>query len=178
MEAQARESEINLKTPNRRWLAAIGAGLVGGIGFGLVLQFVMGAMPVIGSLYGQPTVLAGWIAHLIHSVIFAVVFVALITRTRIRQLARSTAQITGLGTAYGAVLGIVTGAFVMSIWANAVAGAGMPVPFLSVPSFLGHLLFGVLLGAAYAVARGTGSLAPASQTDSARTEPEHAEPEP
>jgi hypothetical protein len=178
MEAQTRDPEISLETPNRRWLAAIGAGLVGGIGFGLVLQFVMGAMPVIGSLYGQPTVLVGWLAHLVHSVIFAMLFVTLITRTGLRRYAGSTARITGLGTVYGSVLGVVTGAFVMPIWANAVAGAGMPVPFLSVPSFLGHLLFGALLGSVYWVARSTGSPGPTSSADTERTVPDPAEPEP
>jgi hypothetical protein len=174
MEAQAR-SGIGVETPNRRRLATVGAGVVGGVGFGLVLQFGMGAMPTIGSLYGQPNVLGGWIAHLVHSVIFAVIFVAAITRTGLRRYAGSGARIVGLGAAYGALLGVVTGAFVMPIWANAVAGAGMSVPSLSAPSYLGHLLFGALVGAVYVVARGAGSPPPTASTDA---DPEPVEPEP
>jgi uncharacterized membrane protein YagU involved in acid resistance len=175
MESQARESALGIETPNRRWLSAVGAGLVGGVGFGLVMQFVMGAMPVVGSLYGQPTVLAGWVAHLVHSVVFAVVFVALITGTGLGRYARTTAGTTGLGTVYGAVLGVVAGAFVLPVWANAVTAAGMPVPFLSAASFLGHVLFGVLLGAAYAVIRGTRRSEPTTDTD--QVQPETADPD-
>jgi hypothetical protein len=170
MEAQVSESGSGVESPNRAWLAGIGGGLVGGVGFGLVMHFVMGAMPVVGSLYGQPTVLAGWVAHLVHSVIFALIFVALITRTGLRRYAGTSTRTAGLGTAYGAVLGIVTGAFVLPIWVNAMSGAGMPVPLLSTPSFLGHLLFGLLLGAVYAVSRATGSTAPTTGTEPMESE--------
>lgn len=147
-------------TANRPWLAGIGGGLVGGIGMGLVLQFVMGAMPVIGSLYGQPTVVAGWVAHMVHSVLFALVFVALVTRTDLRQYARTPLWTAGLGIAYGVVLTAVAGAFVMPLWLNTLTGAGLPVPLLSAPSFAGHVVYGFLLGAVYGVARGTGVTEP------------------
>ena len=175
MEAQVSESGRVVESSNRMWLAGIGGGLVGGVGFGLVMHFVMGAMPVVGSLYGQPTVLAGWVAHLIHSVIFALIFVALISRTGLKRYAETSVRTAGLGTAYGAVLGIVTGAFVLPIWVNAMTGAGMPVPFVSTPAFVGHVLFGLLLGAVYAISRGTGSTTTMTETEpmeSEATEPE------
>lgn len=146
-------------TGNRPWLAGIGAGIVGGIGMGLVLQF-LGAMPLIGSLYGQPTLLAGWIAHLFHSVLFGLVFVAAVTRTDLRAFVGSLPGAIGIGTAYGALLGVTTGPFVLPLWANAVAGAGLPVPSFGLESFGAHLLFGLLLGVVYAVASRT--IGPAS----------------
>ena len=154
-ESRLTEPELSSTRTSRRWIAGAGAGLVGGVGMGLILHFVMGAMPVVGSLYGQPTVLAGWIAHLVHSVVFALLFVGAITRTGLGRYARTTARTTGLGTAYGALLGVATGAFVLPLWVNAVSAAGMPVPFVSGPAFAGHVVFGLLLGAAFAVARGT-----------------------
>jgi len=165
--SQVTERAVSRETSTRPWIAGIGGGLVGGVGMGLLLHFVMGAMPVVGSLYGQPTVLAGWVAHLVHSAIFGLLFVALITRTGLRSYAGTTARTTGLGTAYGAVLGIVTGAFVLPIWANAVTGAGMPVPFLSGPAFAGHVVFGLLLGAVYVVTltRGAGTTETSKTTE-------------
>lgn len=153
-ESRVTGETIARETTNRPWLAGIGGGLVGGIGMGLILQFVANAMPLIGSLYGQPTVLAGWVAHLIHSAIFGLIFVALVSRTGLRQYARTTAAATGLGTTYGVVLGVVTGAFVLPVWANAVAGAGLPVPMFVAAPFAGHVVFGALLGGAFALIRG------------------------
>lgn len=148
---------MGVERSNRIWIAGVGAGLVGGVGMGLIMHFVMGAMPVVGSLYGQPTVIAGWAAHLVHSVVFALIFVGLVTRTGLSRYARTTTLAAGSAIVYGAVLGIVAGAFVLPIWVNAVSAAGMPVPLLSVPSFIGHLVFGLLLGGVYAVTRGTGT---------------------
>jgi hypothetical protein len=156
-ESQVTESMVSRETTTRPWLAGIGGGLAGGVGMGLILQFLVGAMPLIGSLYGQPTVAAGWIAHLVHSVIFGLIFVALVTRTGLRRSARTTASTTALGTGYGIVLGVVTGGVVLPIWANAVAGAGMPVPFFAAAPFAGHVVFGLLLGVVFAITRGTGS---------------------
>ena len=156
MESELRESERIQTVNNRPWLAGIGGGLVGGVGMGLILHFAMGAMPVIASLYGQSSVAVGWIAHLFHSVVFGLIFVALVTRTGLRSYERTTVWTAGLGTSYGGVLGILTGAFVLPVWVNAVSGAGLPVPFFATPAFIGHVLFGLLLGGVYAVTRGTG----------------------
>lgn len=155
MESELRGSELVQTSNNRRWIAGIGGGLVGGVVMGLLLHFGMGAMPVIASLYGQSSVAVGWVAHLFHSAVFGLIFVALITRTGLRTYARTTVWTASLGTVYGVLLGIITGALVLPVWLNAVSGAGMPVPFFATPSFVGHVLFGLLLGAVYAATRGT-----------------------
>jgi hypothetical protein len=177
MESEIRESELTRTVNNRPWLAGIGGGLVGGIGMGLILHFAMGAMPVIASLYGQSSVAIGWVAHLFHSVVFGLIFVALITRTGLRGYARTTVRTAGLGTGYGILLGVLTGAFVLPVWVNAVTGAGMPVPFFAAPAFVGHVLFGLLLGTVYAVTRGAGTadtsgLAPDESSDDTVPEPD------
>jgi hypothetical protein len=151
MESELRGSELVQTSNNRRWIAGIGGGLVGGVVMGLLLHFGMGAMPVIASLYGQSSVAVGWVAHLFHSAVFGLIFVALVTRTGLRTYARTTGWTTGLGGVYGVVLGVLTGAFVLPLWVNAVSGAGLPVPLFATPAFVGHVLFGLLLGAIYAV---------------------------
>jgi uncharacterized membrane protein YagU involved in acid resistance len=114
---------------------------------GLIMHFVMGAMPLVGALYGQPTVLVGWIAHLFHSVVFALVFAAVVARTSLREY--GLLGMIGLGAVYGIVLEVVAAGFVLPIWANTVGAGPLPVPFLIPIGFVTHLVYGVLLGAVF-----------------------------
>ncbi|WP_135305884.1 hypothetical protein [Haloarcula amylovorans] len=132
---------------SRTWGEAAASGLIAGAGMGLIMHFVMGAMPLIGALYGQPTVAAGWLAHLFHSVVFALVFAAVLTRPTFREY--ELYGIVGLGAVYGIILELVAAAFVLPVWANAVGAAELPVPFLVPIGFLTHLVYGVLLGAVF-----------------------------
>ena len=76
----ARTTESTVARPRwlRTWGGGVVAGLVAGVGMGLVIQFGAGTMALVGALYGFPTVFAGWVAHLFHSVVFALVFVAVV----------------------------------------------------------------------------------------------------
>lgn len=152
-----RSAEGPLGVSTRAWLAGTVAGLVGGLAMGLVAP--AGTMAAIGSLYGQSTVLAGWVAHLAHSVVFALAFVLVVRRTRLRQYTRTATGVTALGVAYGALLAVTTGAFVMPLWLNAVAAAGAPVPNLTTNGIVGHLVYGLLLGGTYALGGGVDSAA-------------------
>lgn len=134
-------------TATRTWSGAVAGGLVAGVGMGLIMHFLMGAMPLIGALYGQPTVAAGWIAHLFHSVVFALVFAAVVTRTSLREY--GLLGTIGLGAVYGVILEIVAAGIVLPIWANATVAAGLPVPFWIPMGFLTHIVYGVLLGVVF-----------------------------
>lgn len=131
------------------WGGAAAGGLVAGVGMGLLMHFVMNAMPLVGALYGQPTVAAGWLAHLFHSVVFALLFAGVITRTSFREY--GVLGIIGLGAVYGIILEFVAAGVVLPVWANAVGAAALPVPFLLPIGFLTHLVYGVLLGAVFGV---------------------------
>ena len=114
---------------------------------GLIMHFVMNAMPLIGALYGQPTVMAGWIAHMFHSVAFALVFAVVVTRPGFDE--DSLIRITELGAIYGLVLEFVAAGVALPIWANAVGVGPLPIPFLIPIGFLTHLVYGILLGAVF-----------------------------
>lgn len=131
------------------WGGAAAGGLVAGVGMGLLMHFVMNAMPLVGALYGQPTVAAGWLAHLFHSVVFALLFAGVITRTSFREY--GVLGIIGLGAVYGIILEFVAAGVVLPVWANAVGAAALPLPFLLPIGFLTHLVYGVLLGAVFGV---------------------------
>lgn len=156
MSAQAKttESQVSLELNRSPWIVAISGGLLGGAAMGLLMQFWMDAMPAIGALYGQPTLTAGWAAHLVHSILFALLFVAAIRETPISKYATNMQNIIGLGALYGVVLTIIA-AFVMPLWLNTVANMGMAVPSFSIPSLTAHIVFGVLVAGVYALARRT-----------------------
>lgn len=62
----------------------------------------------------------------------------------------------GLGIVYGAVLWLVNLAFIWPVWLNAVGfppGGTMAVPFLQPRPLVGHLVYGGILGAGYALLR-------------------------
>ena len=131
------------------WSGAIAGGVIAGVGMGLIMQFVMNAMPLVGALYGQPTVVIGWLAHLFHSVVFALLFAIVVLRTSLREY--GLLRIVGLGALYGVLLELVAAGFVLPIWANAVGAATLPVPFLIPIGFVTHLVYGVLLGVVFGV---------------------------
>ena len=149
MSSQTYESPGAAVTPTRTWSGAVAGGLVAGVGMGLIMHFVMNAMPLVGALYGQPTVAVGWLAHLFHSVVFALIFAAAITRTSLREY--GLLGMIGLGAAYGIGLELVAAGVVLPLWANAIGAGPLPVPFLIPIGFVTHLVYGVLLGAVFGV---------------------------
>ncbi|WP_137286854.1 hypothetical protein [Halorussus salinisoli] len=168
MATRTTESTVETGRGLRRWGGAVVAGLIAGVGMGLVIQFGAGTMALIGALYGRPTVLVGWVLHLFHSVVFALIFVAVVSRTLLSDYTSSAAELVGLGVGYGAALGILTGGFLLPVGLNAVGATELPVPLLPIPGLVGefafplvvvtsHLVYGVLLGAVYAAIARVGS---------------------
>jgi hypothetical protein len=158
------------------WGGAVVAGLVAGVAMGLVVQFGAGTMALVGALYGQPTVLAGWAAHLVHSVLFALVFVAIVSHPLLDEYTSTAGEIVGLGVGYGAALGLFTGGFLLPLGLSAVGARELPVPLLPIPGLVGefalpftfavaHLVYGALLGGVYAAIAGVAASAPAGETE-------------
>lgn len=147
----------------RRWGAGVAGGLAGGVAMGVVMH-LLGVMPLVGALYGSPTVLGGWLAHLLNSVLFGLVFVAVVTRPFVRDLAETAGGCVLLGVGYGALLEIVSGGIILPFAVNATGAAELPVPLLPLPGLVepvtlavamgaAHLVYGAVLGVVYAVVR-------------------------
>ena len=135
-----------------------------GIVAGVVAAAVMGAMlttmlrPVIESaipaLYGLSGLAAGWAVHLFHGAVFGGLFAAVASRDPLDDYAASLGGAVGVGAGYGVVLWVVAAALVMPVWLGAVGFPAAPsLPNLDPQSLVGHLVFGVVLGGAYAVLR-------------------------
>ncbi|WP_435155621.1 hypothetical protein [Haladaptatus sp. DFWS20] len=144
-----RESVRERGVINRTWSSSILGGLAGGIVFGVLMQS-MGMMPAIASLYGLDGATMGWVAHLFHSIVFGLVFGGIMTMTRLRKYADRIAPTTGLGAAYGVLLWVVAAGIVMPLWLGAIGMEMPPVPNFDPMSLVGHLVYGVVLGAVFA----------------------------
>lgn len=122
-------------------------GLAGGIVFGLLMQ-AMGMIGMVGMLVGSSSVAVAWLVHLAISAVIGAGF-GLLLAARVRGLGTGLA----LGAAYGLLWWVLGPLLLMP------AAMGMPVltvDALAVQSLVGHLLFGLVLGAVVALARRRG----------------------
>jgi len=101
-------------------------------------------------LYGLEGGIAGTAVHLMHGLILGVVFAMVLTAVgwTTPKLAPSIA----VGVGYGLVVWISLAAIVMPIWLAAVGFALAPdVPNITIESVFGHIAYGTVLGAVYAL---------------------------
>lgn len=151
-------SETATSTPTEsgtsfgNWKAGVAGGLVGSAVFGAMMAMMVpgvleGAIP---SMYGlePPNMAAGFAIHLVHGAVLGVVFAAVVG---VGGLGGASARkLAGAGLAYGLVVWAVLAVVVMPIWLQAVGFPPAPeVPNVGMESFVGHAVYGVLLGAVY-----------------------------
>ena len=121
----------------------IAGGLVGGVVFGLMMQ-LMGMLGMVGMLVGSESLAVAWGVHLAISAAIGAGF-GLVLAPRVTGPATGL----GLGAAYGLVWWVLGPLLLMPL--------AMGMPLLSVDatawqSLLGHLVFGLVLGAVAALA--------------------------
>ncbi len=117
-------------------------GLAGGIVFGMLMQ-IMGMIEMIAMLVGSETAAVGWVVHLAISAFIGASFALLLG-------SRVTSLVSGLmmGAGYGLVWWVLGALIAMP------AQLGMPlfqINDVSLNSLMGHLIFGLILGAVVAV---------------------------
>ena len=121
------------------------AGLAGGVVFG-AMMVIMGTLPKIGEMVGDPSAETGFLIHLVISVVIGVSF-----STLFHRLVQDASSALGYGLLCGGAwwfLGPLTlMPFIMDMglgvnW-NASAAAQM------MPNLAGHLVYGAILGTSY-----------------------------
>lgn len=127
-----------------RVTAGITGGLAGGIVFGVLMQ-LMGMMPMVAMLVGSESVAVGWLVHLFNSALFGAVYAVLFRGWADRL---GTGLVTGLG--YGVAWWILGALIIMPLWLGM---AAFQFNTMAWQSLVGHLLYGLLLGAVYALVR-------------------------
>jgi signal transduction histidine kinase len=137
---------ISLSFPNLE--RAVVAGVLGGVAMGVFYQLSTGLLPVIGSLYGVESPLIGWITHLFHSVVFGLLFATLCTEPRLNRFVSGGVSSGLLGLGWGIVLWFVAAGMIMPAWFTLI-GIPSAIPNLSLIGFVGHAIWGVVLGVAY-----------------------------
>lgn len=151
MSSQTSTSSVAM-TEQDTWKGGIVAGVAGGALMGVMLSVMM--TPVIQvaipSMYGLGGGASGWVVHMSHSAILGVVFAGL--AGALPGYTDTTVKSAVAGLAYGAVLWVVLAVLVMPVWLSAVGSpANPPFPNVNLMSLVGHLVYGVVLGAVYPV---------------------------
>lgn len=151
-----------------RVLAGSVAGIVAGIGMGIVLQFSTDVLPALGSVTGQPSVVFGWLLHLAIALVFGGAFGVLIELPFLVDVSRSIGAVVLLAIVHASVLatamlGVVLPLIipVLGIQQPSALFAIRAIPGPGTGEFLGaigfglaHLVYGSFLGVGYAVVRG------------------------
>ncbi|RLM91019.1 histidine kinase [Halobellus sp. Atlit-38R] len=145
-------TQTTAQTETNAWQYGVVAGVVAAIVMGGLMAMQM--RPVlevaIPSMYFLTGGFAGFTIHVAHGAVLGVVFAAIASTQADLTIAKSTA----LGVGYGVVLWIVLAVLVMPIWLSVVGSpANPPLPNVSVMSLVGHVVYGVVLGGAYAALR-------------------------
>ena len=140
--------------------AAITAGLVAGVAFGIMMQMMTaptpdgGRMPMIamvGKIIGSPTLAAGWAYHLFNSVVIGAIF-GWIIGGRAFDYTRGF----GWGAAYGFAWWILGSLILMPLFLGMTPFAPLMMPpmrMVAVGSLFGHLVYGLILGGAFVALR-------------------------
>jgi len=128
-------------TPTRL-VAGIVAGIVGGVAFGILMQ-MMDMIPMVAMLVGSAAVAVGWLVHLAISAFIGATFAGLFGR-----YATSVGASTAIGVGYGVVWWVLGALILMP------ARLGMDLFMFNATawrSLMGHMIYGLLLGAVYAL---------------------------
>ncbi len=128
------------------WVALTVSGLIAGVVMGIIMYAVMGIMQTVAGLYTLESTMAGWTAHLAHSVIFALAFGVAYAWPPLEQYRTEVLSSMSLGIIWGVILWLFAAGIIMPAWLGAVGPLSPPVPSLNPISGLGHVLYGAVLG--------------------------------
>jgi hypothetical protein len=132
------------------------AGLIAGIPFGLMMQMMsaptpdggqMPMMAMVAMVVGSTSIAVGWLYHLFNSVVIGVLF-AWLFGARVHAMAAGLA----FGAGWGLVWWVVGGLVLMPIALGMAPFAPLmmaPMRPVAMGSLMGHVIYGVVLGAAY-----------------------------
>jgi len=125
------------------------SGLGGGVVFG-VMMAMMGTLPMIGKMVGIPTATAGFVVHMLISGAIGISF-ALVFNWMVRGVPSGSA----FGLFFGAAWWLLGPLTLMPLFMGMGLGVNWNLAAASqmLPSLLGHLLYGLALGALYVLLR-------------------------
>jgi hypothetical protein len=147
--------------------AGVIAGLIAGVVFGILMTLMHaptpdgGSMPMmvmVAQVVGSTSLAVGWLYHLFNSAVIGGLF-GWILGNRVGGIGSGV----GWGTGYGVVWWVLGGLILMPMFLGMSAFAPLRMPMMrpvAFASLMGHVVFGVILGAAFVPLRGTAPHAP------------------
>ncbi|MDQ3427106.1 MAG: hypothetical protein M3477_04680 [Gemmatimonadota bacterium] len=142
--------------------AGIIAGLIAGVVFGIMMTVMhaptpdggtMPMMAMVAKVVGSTSLAVGWVYHLFNSAVIGGLF-GWILGSRIGGYGSAA----GWGAGYGVAWWILGGLILMPMFLGMPAFAPLQMPMMrpvAFASLMGHVIFGVILGAAFVPLRGT-----------------------
>ena len=120
-------------------------GLAGGVVFGAMMG-MMGMLPMIGKMVGLPSVFTGFLVHLVISALIGGSFAIFFGR-----FVRAASGGLGYGLVYGGAWWLLGPLTLMPLFMGMGLGANWNAEAASrmLPSLVGHLIYGAILGVSY-----------------------------
>jgi hypothetical protein len=150
--------------------AGIVGGLIAGVVFGMMMQMMtaptpdgkqMPMMQMVAMVVGSQSMLVGWVYHLFNSAIIGTIFGWVLGNR-----AGSYGAGLGWGAAYGIFWWLLGAQILMPVFLGMPPFASImmaPMRMVAIGSLVGHLVFGLILGAAFVwLSRPTGLPVPRS----------------
>jgi len=135
----------------RDWVGEVGSGILGGLVGGLAfggLMAVMAMLPMIGMLAGREDALVGFAIHMLISATIGAIYGALFGAL---PAARRPPSGAALGLAYGFAWWVLGPLLIMPSMMGMGPQFGAAFNQMNLISLMGHLVFGLLLGVAFAL---------------------------
>lgn len=131
---------------SKRVFQGIVGGLAGGLVFGMMMG-MMGMLPTIGKMVGQPSAVIGFLVHMVNSAVIGLLFAVLFAGR-----ARQSGEGIGYGALYGGIWWLLGPLTLMPLMMGMGFGVNWNLTAISgaMPSLVGHLMYGVILGVVYA----------------------------
>jgi len=137
------------------------AGLAGGLPFGIMMT-LMGSIKMIASMLGSQSVLVGWAVHLMISAGIGVGFALLFSSSTLRRR-----NYLGRGAFYGAIWWFLGPLTMMPLMMGMPLGWNFAAMSATIPSLIGHLVFGIVLGGVFARLNGAAETQVAEESQEA-----------
>ena len=120
-------------------------GLAGGVIFGAMMG-MMGMLPMIGKMVGHPSAITGFLVHLVISALIGVSFAVVFHRFVHAAIAG-----LGYGLLYGGAWWFLGPLTLMPLFMGMSLGVNWNATAASqmLPSLVGHLIYGTILGLSY-----------------------------
>jgi protein-S-isoprenylcysteine O-methyltransferase Ste14 len=135
------------------WRGGALAGLVATVvmGFAITVTNQPVLQESIAGLYGQEgSLIAGWVAHLVHGTLFGALFALVLADPGLYRLTDWRWKTLLAGVVYALMLAVFGAGVIMPMWLEILGFASPPTfPFVTTTILLWHLLYGIVLGAVF-----------------------------